>query len=101
MTPVAETVRCHCARPADFALRRWPDGVVVYDDACASWQMLNPIAGEAFEQVLSQGTQGVDAVGLARALVQGDPTPEEVDQVAGLLAEFESMGLVECLRRTA
>ncbi len=94
MTVPPPSTVCHCSRPADFSLKRWADGVVVYDDANASLQALHPMAGEAFELVLSHGR--FDAVSLARALIQGEPAPEEVQLVESLLVQFESMGFIEC-----
>lgn len=94
MTVPQASKECHCSRPADFVLHRWPDGVVVYDDANASLQALHPVAGEAFEILLSRGN--LDAAGLARSLMQADPAPEDVEAVASLLVQFESMGLIEC-----
>ena len=95
MTLAPAYAGCHCARPGDFVLQRWPDGVVVYDDANASLHALNLVAGEAFELLLNQ-SEATDARALAYALVQTEPTEEDVELVASLLAQFESMGLIEC-----
>lgn len=96
MTPSAARAGWRCPRPADFVLHPWPEGVVVYDDASASLQVLHPVAGEAFETLLRQPHH--DAESLARVLVQDEPTPEDIELVASLLAQFESMGLIECVR---
>ncbi|MGE0098425.1 MAG: hypothetical protein AB7S86_08745 [Hydrogenophaga sp.] len=92
--PPASAIGCGCSRPADFVLQHWPDGVVVYDDARASLQALHPVAGEAFEILLTQGR--FDAASLARVLFEAEPSPEDIELVASLLVEFESMGLIEC-----
>lgn len=97
MTVSAAPAGCrYCSRPADFVLHGWPEGVVVYDDANASLQVLHPVAGEAFELMLNQ--EHFDAEGVARALVQAEPAPEDIELVASLLVQFESMGLVECVQ---
>ena len=75
-------------------LQHWPDGVVVYDDARASLQVLHPVAGEAMAIALTQAR--FDAESLARALFRGDPAAEDIELVADLMVQFESMGFIEC-----
>lgn len=83
-----------CSRVDHFALQRWPDGVVVYDDTSGSLHALTPVAGEAFGLFLAGQTH--DAVSLARALGLVEPATEELDMLQSLLVQFESMGLIEC-----
>lgn len=96
MTLGQAQVNFSCPRADQFALQRWPDGVVVYDDANGSLHALTPVAGEAF--VLIQTRQAVDANTLALAMGLGEPEPEELDMLQSLLLQFESMGLVECIQ---
>ncbi len=96
MTLAQARVNCRCPRADQFAVQRWPDGVVVYDDANGSLHALTPVAGEAF--VLVQTRQAGDANTLAQAMGLGDPEPEELDMLQSLLLQFESMGLVECIQ---
>lgn len=83
-----------CSRADHFAIQRWPDGVVVYDDTSGSLHALTPVAGEAFDLLLAG--QAHDATSLAQALGLVEPATEELDMLQSLLMQFESMGLVEC-----
>lgn len=83
-----------CTRADHFAIQRWPDGVVVYDDTSGSLHALTPIAGEAFD--LIRAGQASDARSLAQAMGLVEPAAEEVDMLQSLLVQFESMGLIEC-----
>lgn len=94
MTLDQAQVDFRCPRADQFAVQRWPDGVVVYDDANGSLQALTPIAGEAFGLIQTQ--QACDAGSLAQAMGLVDPDAEELDMLQSLLVQFESMGLIEC-----
>lgn len=80
-------------RAADFVVRVWADGAVVYDEADGSLQALNPVAGEAFQHLLTQPL--LTPLELARLLLQEEPDADDLRMVADLLREFELMGLWE------
>lgn len=84
-----------CPRPADFAIRVWPDGVAVYDDATGDVRALTPAAGGVLSQLMTQPPMAPAA--LAERLLGECPTQEDLDQMLALLTEFESLGLAERL----
>lgn len=94
MTLAQAQVNFGCSRADHFAIQRWPDGVVVYDDTSGSLHALTPIAGEAFG--LIQAGQASDSHSLAQAMGLVEPAAEELDMLQSLLVQFESMGLIEC-----
>lgn len=94
MTLEQAQVNFRCPRAEQFAIQRWPDGVVVYDDVDGSLHALTPIAGEAFALIQSQ--QAFDERTLAQAMGLTEPDPEELGMLQSLLLQFESMGLVVC-----
>lgn len=85
------SARCH--RSADFAVRVWADGAVVYDEADGSLHALNPIAGEAFSLLCAHDALTPHA--LASLLFQDEPQGDDEAMVEQLLSEFEHMGLIE------
>lgn len=85
-----------CPRADCLSIQRWPDGVVVYDDASGSLHALTPVAGEAFEWVVSG--RASDATGLAQVMGIDNPSADDVDMFRDLLVQFEAMGLIECTR---
>ncbi|MBS3997292.1 MAG: hypothetical protein KGZ67_08125 [Hydrogenophaga sp.] len=89
----AAPVLAHLDRSADFVVKVWADGAVVYDEADGSLQALNPVAGEAFQRLLEQ--PGLSPTALGRLLLQEEPDAEDLRLVADLLREFESLGLWE------
>lgn len=95
MTLANETRSARCHRPADFAVRVWVDGAVVYDEADGSLHALNPIAGEAFGYLLSHDALAPRV--LASLLFQDEPQGDDEAMVEQLLSEFEHMGLIERL----
>lgn len=80
-------------RAADFVVKVWPDGAVVYDEADGSLQALNPVAGEAFQRLLER--PGLSPLELGRLLLQDEPDADDLLMIHELLREFESMGLWE------
>ena len=94
MTFAQAPVNFRCPRADQFAVRRWPDGEVVYDDVDGSLHALTPIAGEAFDLIRSGQVSNIHALALAMDLTQ--PEPDELQLLESLLLEFESMGLIEC-----
>jgi len=92
--PGVATLSARCHRPADFAVRVWPEGAVVYDEADGSLHALNPIAGEAFAHLLAHGA--LTSRSLAALLFQDEPQEDDEAMVSHLLSEFAFMGLVEC-----
>lgn len=97
MTLEQGPVNCRCPRAEQFAVQRWADGVVVYDDSNGSLHALTPIAGEAFS--LLQNEQASDAKSLALAMGLTEPEAEELEMLQSLLLQFESMGLLACSQR--
>lgn len=92
-THAPRSARCH--RAADFAVRVWADGAVVYDEADASLHALNPIAGEAFS--LLRAHLALTPHALASLLFRDEPQEDDVAMVEQLLSAFEHMGLIERL----
>lgn len=93
MSTSGQQMHATCRRPTDFVVRVWDDGAVVYDEADGSLQALNPIAGEAFQLLLTHPPLNVRA--LARLLMNAEPSEEEESMVDQLLTQFVAMGLVE------
>ncbi len=91
--PVCVYACCH--RAADFVLKLWPDGAVIYDEADGNLQVLSPVAAQAFGHLLAQRCMSPRA--LAQLLLDDEPTADEEAMVNRLLLEFESTGLLECV----
>lgn len=83
-------------RRDDFALRRWADQAVIYDDATGAVQVWNGVASDVFELLCSQAS--LTEAQIAAALLPGeDLTEDDFAMVRQLLQQFESMGVAECL----
>jgi hypothetical protein len=82
-----------CQRIADFSLRTWPDGCVVFDDATAQLQCLSPVAGELLT-LLMQRAQWT-ATDLAQTLLGEMPTADDVEMVENQLTAFFSLHFID------
>lgn len=82
-----------CRRRDDLTLRDWPDGCVVFDDANAQLQCLNPVSGYLMALLMQRPQWTSEA--LAQELLQETPTADDVEMVANALAEFSSLNLIE------
>lgn len=82
-----------CTRERDFELRRFNDGVAVYDEADGSVHALSPLAGEVWGFFL-EGRSFTPST-LAKRLQLESPSEAELTQVQALMEEFVSMGFVE------
>jgi len=80
-------------RPDDLVLRSFADGLVVYDESDGSVRALNPTAGVALE--ICRSATAITAAELADRLGLDQPSQEELDSVATLLQQMESMGFLE------
>ncbi|MDP2263601.1 MAG: hypothetical protein Q8K24_10640 [Hydrogenophaga sp.] len=93
MSGAASRAPTRADRAADFVVKVWADGAVVYDEADGSLQVLNPIAGEAFQRLLEQ--PDLSPLELGRLLLQAEPDADDLRMVSDLLSEFEALGLWE------
>lgn len=93
MSAAASRAPTRADRSADFVVKVWADGAVVYDEADGSLQALNPIAGEAFQRLLEQ--PDLSPLALGRLLLQAEPDADDLRMVGELLSEFEALGLWE------
>ncbi len=82
-----------CIRPSDLTLRHWPDGAVVFDDANAELQCLNPVSGMLLTLLLQRPHWS--AQDLTRELFEDEPTVADVEMVENVLSEFSSLNFVE------
>jgi hypothetical protein len=84
-----------CRRRADFALRDWPDGSVLFDEANGQLQRLTPAAGGMMSLFLD--TPEWTSCALAQRIFGETPAGEDIELVANALASFQSLNLIERL----
>ena len=94
MIPLGGNPRFRCPRPADFALRSWPDGVAVFDDRGGHIRALSPLAGEIL-RLLQSSADGMDVMAIVEALLGVTPEPDDAASMLALLGEFELLGFAE------
>lgn len=82
-----------CHRSSDFALREWPDGAVLYDEANGEIQRLNSSAARVMALFLLKPEWHSGEI--ARELFGEDSVPEEIESVESALANFQTLNLIE------
>lgn len=87
-------VRCPASRRGELALKHYPDGSVVYDEASGSLHALSPVAGEVLAEILSR--QPLSLPALAACLQLDNPSAEELKQLGNMVDELCSLGFVDC-----
>lgn len=92
---VASPARWFCCRSADFALRDWPDGCVLFDEAQGQLQCLTVESG-ALMRLFLQRAQWTSAE-LAQGLFGESPTDDDVQMVENVALHFQSLNLIERL----
>jgi len=92
---LAPPARWFCRRRVDFALRDWPDGCVLFDEAQGQLQCLTVESG-ALIRLLLQQEQWTSAE-LAQALFGESPTDDDVQMVEDVASHFQSLNLIERL----
>jgi hypothetical protein len=91
---VPELALWRCSRKDELALREWPDGVVVFDDANGHLNCLNLASGALLELLLLSDTQWTSER-LAQELLGEHPTTNDIDMVENALAEFSSLNFID------
>jgi hypothetical protein len=81
-----------CSRKADFSVRGWPDGVVLFDDASGQLYCLTPVAGEAMALILASDSQTTGE--LAETLLGEVPSHSDSEMMENMLLSLESMNLI-------
>jgi hypothetical protein len=84
-----------CTRRAELALRQWPDGCVVYDEASGQIQCLTVESGEVMSLLLQP--REWTSHQLAQAFLREVPTDDEVQMVENVVTHFLSLHLVKRL----
>lgn len=87
------TTRWQCLRSADFALRAWPDGSVLFDEANGQLHFLTPVAGMLLRLFMQRPAWSVEE--LAATLLDTRPTAEDIDLVNQVLVNFRSLKLID------
>lgn len=95
MTAQAFSAIWRCGRKADFSIREWADGCVVFDDASGKLHCLNSVAGEAFALVLS--SSGLTGDEVAESLLGEIPTPTDSEMMENMLSDLASTDLIDRL----
>lgn len=93
MSVAAASSRFVFPRRREIVFHQFSDGVAVYDEADGSVYALSPVAGEVLGICSRSAVINVEDVSMQLEL--DHPTEEELDSVAALLVQFESMGLLE------
>ncbi len=88
----ASADRWTCPRPTDFALRDWPDGSVLYDEANGQIHFLNPAAGIVMRLFLEKTDWSIAEI--AHRLLEAAPSREDIDLVNNVLVNFLSLKLI-------
>ena len=84
-----------CRRSADFSLRAWRDGCVLFDEAQGQLQCFTVESGEVM-RLLLQRAQWTSSQ-LAEALLGDVPTDDDVQMVENVALHFQSLNLIERL----
>lgn len=84
-----------CTRRAELALRQWPDGCVVFDEASGQIQCLTVEAGEVMSLLLQPREWTIQE--LAQTLMRVAPTVDDVEMVENVVNHFLSIHLVNRL----
>lgn len=84
-----------CRRRSDFALRDWPDGSVLFDEANGQLQRLNSSAGRMMALFLENSEW--TSYGLAQVLFGEAPSQEDLELLESALENFLSLNLIERL----
>ncbi len=92
-SPSAPETSWSVTRKVDIALREWPDGTVLHDEATGQLQCLSPVAGTLMTLLLAGPSW--TASGLAAELLGETPTPNDVEMVENALSTFSSLDLIE------
>lgn len=95
MTAQALVGRWRCCRKADFSIREWEDGCVVFDDASGKLHCLTSVAGEALALVLS--SSGLTGDEIAESLLGEIPTLTDSEMMENMLSGLASMDLIDRL----
>ncbi len=82
-----------CTRQHEFSIKKWPDGVVVFDDATGHLHALSVSAASVLE--LMQPGVPLDAFQLGWQLLEETPTEDDVEMVENVLTEFSSLNLIQ------
>lgn len=78
-----------------MALREWPDGWVLFDEAQGQLKCLTTSAGVIMNLLLQQ-TEWT-SFKLGEALIEEVPTNDDVQMVENVLMHFQSLNLIERL----
>lgn len=82
-----------CSRSADFSLRQWSDGAVLFDDASGQLKCLTPASGAVM--ALLMGRMHWTSVELAEELMEDAPTEDDVKLIENVLHHFQSLKLID------
>jgi hypothetical protein len=88
-------VRCPAPRRNELALRHFPDGTVVYDEASGSLHALSPVAGQALSEILTH--ERLSLPDLAARIQLDHPSSDELRQLGEMVEQLSLLGFVECL----
>lgn len=84
-----------CHRRSDFALRDWPDGSILFDEANGQLQRLNSSAGRMMALFLENSEW--TSCELAQVLFGEAPAQKDIELVENALENFLSLNLIERL----
>lgn len=82
-----------CRRSSDFALRDWPDGSVLYDEANGEIQRINSSAARVMALFLLKPEWNSGEI--VRILFGEEYAPEDIESVEMVLANFQSLNLIK------